>query len=167
MVENFSNLIFIAVALAVFIGRSVVQAKKRQKEEEEEKKNPKPKPKPQVQGQRPKVHTLHFEEDGEDDYVPGYLKKPAPAPKPVPAKVTKKPQTPARTPLPSRSVPTPPQVDRAFPIVPTISSVRPIMPIGALSSGEEGFNLNLNHLSPMQQAVIMSEILGQPKGLTS
>ncbi|MCL2232050.1 MAG: hypothetical protein FWB99_03135 [Treponema sp.] len=153
MFENFSNVIFIAIALAVFIGRTVAQARK----SKEEKKAPPPPP--------PKVAALHFEEKDDDDEL-GYFKKaaaqsvpktPKPArqpPKKQPASLlTKAPALKKDT-----SPPLPSNIDKLFPVKGTAKTLSP--------EEQEGFSLNLNHLSPMKQAVIMAEILGPPKGLT-
>jgi hypothetical protein len=78
MFENFSNLIFIAVAIAVFVGRTVAQAKKKREQEEEA-----PPPPPT------RAPALHFEEKEEDDFVRRIQpsKPKPPAKKPVAAKV--------------------------------------------------------------------------------
>jgi len=144
MFENFSNVIFIAVALAIFVGRTVAQARKKRQEEEEKAKSPVPPPPP-----RPRVQTLHFEEK-DDDYVPGYLKKPAPKPKPS----AKKPQG-----FVSKPVPAPVKVEET----PSIPVIRP----AGMGHSEQGsFSFNLNHLTPLKQAVVMAEILGPPKALS-
>ena len=152
--ENVSNLIFIAVAMAIFIGRTVVQARKKK---EEEKNPPPPPPKPQVQA-------LHFElKDDDEDDIPGYLKKPAAAPV---AKVAKQPVKPTKkqpsslltkaSAVKKKDMPIPANVDKLFQNKGTAV---------AASSEQSGFSFNLDHLSPMKQAVVMAEILGPPKGM--
>jgi len=143
MFENFSNVIFIAVALAVFIGRTIAQAKKKREAEEAEAANP------TAQPASPRIPSVHFDED--DDYVPGYLKKPTPQ---TPGRVAAKP--PKKQ--PAAKVTPPPNVDMLF-------SPARTAPARAASSGREGFSFNLAHLSPMKQAVLMAEILGTPKGM--
>jgi len=155
MFENFSNVIFIAIALAVFIGRTVAQARK---SKEENKKAPPPPP--------PKVQALHFEEKDEDEL--GYFKKAASQPALTKAakpsvKAPQKKQSPslltkAATVKRDTSPPVPANIEKLFPVKGTARA-------GVLSSEQEGFSLNLDHLSPMKQAVVMAEILGPPKGL--
>ena len=146
MFENFSNVIFIAVALAIFIGRTVAQARKKQKE---------PPPPP------PKAPVLHFEDD--DDDIPGYLKKPAPKKQPVKQPVKKQTSSllgkaAAIKKDKDTSPPVPVTADRLFP-----ARAAPLA--GAASQGQEGFTFDLGHLSPMKQAIVMAEILGPPKAL--
>ena len=157
MFENFSNVIFIAVALAVFIGRTVSQARKNKEAKEQKKAAPPPPP-------SPKIQALHFEEKDNDEL--GYFKKAAaqPASKavkpPVKASLKKQPPsllTKASTLKKDTSPPVPSNIDKLFPVKGTART---------LSSEQEGFSFNLDHLSPMKQAVIMAEILGPPKGLT-
>ena len=149
MFENFSNVIFIAVALAVFIGRTIAQARKKREAEESDQEAAKARP------ASPRVPPVHFEDD--DDYIPGYLKKPTPqTPNRVAAKSPKK-QSAAKVAPVVKSEPTPPaNVDMLF---------SPARPSRTASSDREGFSFNLDHLSPMKQAVLMAEILGTPKGM--
>ena len=133
---SFPNLIFFALAIAVFIGRTLVAAKKRKTE---------PPPPP------PKVPALHFEQD--DDDIPGYLKTPRPAAKA--AKTAPKKQPAAVKPAPAKDTP---PADK-------IAPVKGTLPPGSLAAGQADFTLNLAHLSPMKQAVVMAEILGPPKGM--
>jgi len=130
MFDNFSNLIFIAVAVAIFIGRTLTEAKRK-------KKAPPPPP------QRPAVPALHSEEE------PATRPLPKPKPKPAPKK-----QQPALAPR-SASV-----------IVDTTPPAKTPVRVGPIAPVQAGFTLNVNHLSPMQQAVVFSEILGPPKGLS-
>ena len=68
-------------------------------------------------------------------------------------------------------VPTPPPklavlAPEAFP--PAAASgvkLAPGRPVAAAPSGHKDFTLNLSHLSPLKQAVVMAEILGPPKGM--
>jgi len=143
MFENFSNLIFIAVMLAIFIGRTVLQARKKKDEEAEQEKAPPPPP-------RPRVQALHFEVKDDDDV--GYVKKP-------PVRTAKQPiKKPAAKTVSSikKEIAPPPNVEKLFPIKGTARAV---------SSEQAGFSFNLDHLSPMKQAVVMAEILGPPKGM--
>ncbi|MCL2381454.1 MAG: hypothetical protein FWC64_07645 [Treponema sp.] len=154
MFENFSNVIFIAVALAIFIGRTVAQARKKREAEEEEARNPQQKP------AAPRVPPVHFQEKDDDDYVPGYLRKPAAAQgaagSRTAAKPTKKP-----SPLAAKAAPALKMDILPEPAPAPAVSVRPWV----AASGRREFAFNLNHLSPLKQAVVMAEVLGQPKGM--
>jgi len=143
MFENFSNLIFIAVALAIFIGRTVAQARRNREAEAEKEKAPAPPP-------RPRVQALHFEDD--DDA--GYVKKPA-----APVRTAKQPiKKPVVKPVSTlkKEIAPPANVEKLFPIKGTAR---------AAVSEQAGFSFKLDHLSPMKQAVVMAEILGPPKGM--
>jgi len=136
MPEEVLNLIIIAVPLAIFIGRIVVNARN--------KRNPPPKP------AQPHI-PVHFED--EDD---GYFRKRATA-STTPVKATAvKPRvhtaptlsaTPTKSAMPTKSAPPAPGRNA----------------VGAAASGQ--FTFNLNHLSALKQAVVMAEILGPPKGM--
>jgi hypothetical protein len=73
--------------------------------------------------------------------------KPPPAKKPT-AKVA---------PAAKAAVPLPESLDRLFP-------ARVSIPTTVSTAGQK-FSFNLEHLSPLRQAVIMAEILGPPKAL--
>jgi hypothetical protein len=45
---------------------------------------------------------------------------------------------------------------------PPVVMTRPVTPV---AQPRKDFSFNLNHLSPLKQAVIMSEVLGQPVGM--
>ena len=84
-----------------------------------------------------------FEDDDyyeEDDYV-----KPAPKPLPKPAMPFVAPRTDIPPPAKVNTTPAP----------------------AAPQPEKKDSPLNLNHLSPMKQAVVMAEVLGPPKALTS
>ena len=142
MFENFSNLIFIAVAIAIFVGRTVAQAKKKREQEEEA-----PPPPP------PRAPALHFEEKEEDDFV-RRIQPPKPKPpakKPVAAKVASSAKKDAAPPTIT--------AEQLFPAR--------AMPIVIPAQRQEEFSFNLSHLSPLKQAVLMAEILGPPKALST
>ncbi|MDR0512795.1 MAG: hypothetical protein LBG93_06805 [Treponema sp.] len=145
MFENFSNLIFIAIALAIFIGRTVARARKEREEAADEKKAAPPPP-PQ-----PRVQSLHFEEKERDEGrkapAAAKLAKP-PAKKPAPKVV----QQPTR-----REIPPAITAEQLFP-------ARAVAPVAAVRQ-QDDFSFNLGNITPLQQAVVMSEILGPPKGL--
>ena len=144
MFENFSNLIFIAVALAIFVGRTVVRARKEREEGEAEKAAPPP---------QPKVQSLHFEEKERATTRKAQAPAKAPAKKPVPA---------ARLAQSARrESPVAITADQLFP-------VRAAAPVAAVQQqpGDFSFNFgNLGNITPLQQAVVLSEILGPPKSL--
>ena len=150
MFENFPNLIFIAVALAIFVGRTVAQARKRRESEEKSAAGADSRPKPTARPAAPRLPPIHFE-DNDDDYVPGYLKKPSPVKPPVKKPAAKPVPAMAKTPIPP-----PANLDKLFPA--RAQSVE--------AAGQE-FSFNLGHLSPLKQAVIMAEILGPPKALNT
>ena len=147
MFGSSSNIIFILIFMAVMIARTIFEARKK-------KKAPPPPP------QRPRVQPLHFEEKEE---AAGAL---------VTRSVTAAPAAKSAG-KPRKKTAPPAQVNNAASLAETASqpvSVRePLQVIEnrqTVSQGQQGFALNLSHLSPMKQAVVMAEILGQPKGLS-
>lgn len=162
--ENLSNLIFIAVAVAIFAGRTISQARKKREEAEEAEKKRQQQPQ-QAQRrqprQEPRIAPLHFQEkDEDDDYIPGYLKKPTPSVKAAKSASKKSPGIAARTVVPVRDTsPTQIDIERLF------AAARPARP-AATPEGGQGFTFNLSRLTPLQQAVVMAEVLGPPKSLT-
>ncbi|MCL2602274.1 MAG: hypothetical protein FWD91_05620 [Treponema sp.] len=158
MFENFSNVIFIAVALAIFLGRTIAQARKQRAEEEKntaEGASAEPEYEPMARQKTRRTPLVLLEEE-EDDYIPGYLKKPSSVSpvKPPAKKQAAKPAAPkAPPPLPS------PSFDELFPMKASAAA--------RTSSAGQDFAFNLNHLSPLKQAVIMAEVLGPPKALSS
>ena len=152
MFDNFSNLIFIAVALAVFIGRTVVEAKR--------KKAPPP--------EKPKIPALHFE--GDDEEVVQYFRSdeaPPPPPPPPPPKVVAKPKPKRTTPNLTKFAPIAPKEVFLPSTADKAAAAKVIAPPVVGQTGLDGLGrLNLSHLSPMKQAVVMAEILGQPKGMS-
>ena len=137
MFDSPYNVVFIIIIIAVFIGRMVVEAKR--------KKAP-----PRA---APKIPALHFEEDEE-----------AVQPAAKTAGKTKKKHAPAAhaiyTPLFPEADAPPPSLTGA-----KSSPAKENVKTAAAPLGQRGFALNLNHLSPMKQAVVMAEILGPPKGM--
>jgi hypothetical protein len=139
MFDTVINLIIILIPAAIVVGRIVVGARN--------KRNPPPAP------AQPKI-PVHFEDD--ENYFKRY----------IPAKVT-----PARKPETRPHVPTPPpklatRAPEAFPPA-AGSGVTPLpaRQAAAAPSGHKDFTLNLSHLSPLKQAVVMAEILGPPKAM--
>jgi hypothetical protein len=103
------------------------------------KRNPPPKP------AQPRI-PVHFEDD--DNY---FRKQP-----PVKASETK-PRVPT-TLVPNETFP--PAAGSGVKSAPGRQAVAAAAP-----SGHRDFTLNLSHLSPLKQAVVMAEILGPPKGM--
>ncbi|MCL2205142.1 MAG: hypothetical protein FWB82_01290 [Treponema sp.] len=139
MFENFSNLIFIAIALAIFIGRTVARARKEREEAADEKKAAPPPP-PQ-----PRVQSLHFEEK-----APAATKLAKPPAKKPAAKVVQQPTR--------REIPPAVTAEQLFP-------AKAMAPVAAVRQQDDFSSFNLGNITPLQQAVVMSEILGPPKGL--
>jgi len=160
MFDSFSNIIFIFILVAVFIGRTVAEARK--------KKAPPP--------PAPKVPALHFEEKEEDETLE-YFKKIAAQGKighgavaaPQAVKTAGKTRKKQASALPAQAVnssyitggDTGSYEASGSKSSPAKENVKP----GVYTPGQREFTLNLNHLSPMKQAVVMAEILGQPRGL--
>jgi len=142
----FSNIIFL-IPIALIINRIVRRARA--------KNAPPPKKPPQ-----PYI-PVHFEDDKEDDDL-GYFKNRA-------ATV----EAPQRTPAPA-----PPRRGRSQKNVAVPFTQKPEFSAGAqptpvvsrtvtpVAQPRRGFSFDLNHLTPLKQAVVMSEILGQPKGMS-
>jgi hypothetical protein len=105
-------------------------------------------------------------QDADDDDVPHWERaKKAPVAKPEPVK--RKPLVPLVTAIVPTLAPT------ITPITPAITSYqeelsvpKPHVSVATRASVNRGrVSLNLSHLSTMQQAVVMAEILGAPKAL--
>ena len=142
MFDSFSNIIFIFVALTIFIVRAIVQAKKKPEE---------PPPIP-----------VHFE-DEEPEYFKNTHGSAAVTP---PLAQAKTHQTKAAlSVLPLQTNISLPSVSAAVKTDGSKIPQAPGRPAGTVPAGQKDFTLNLNHLSPMKQAVVMAEILGTPKGM--
>jgi hypothetical protein len=108
---------------------------------ERNKRNPPPAP------AQPRI-PVHFEDDE------NYFKRQLPAKQPE-----TRPHVPTTPPKLAARVP------EAFPPA-AASGVTPAPGRQAAApSGQKDFTLNLSHLSPLKQAVVMAEILGPPKGM--
>ena len=155
MFESFSNLIFIAILIAISIGRMVMRTRRKTQQP----------PRPAV-SQIPPVHFENREEEEipeQGHWVRNNIKEKAATATPAVRPRAKARQT--------NTVPTPSLASSALPSKvdggPLSSSVRPIpAPRRTTGEGQTGFSLNISHLSPMKQAVIMAEILGPPRGMT-
>lgn len=145
----FSNIGFIILAIVIFTGRAIIQARK--------KRNPPPK-KPVAKRAPPKPKiSVHFEDDKEPDY----FRAKAPARVSRPKAVFAGPEsTIFRESLATeKSIGRPGQAsfDNPYPKSQAI-------PAAGKASPEKGY-ARIGQLSPLKQAVIMAEILGPPKSL--
>ena len=143
--DSIFNLVIILIPLSIFIGRAIVQARA---------KHEKRPPAPPI--------TVHFEDDEPSREI-GHWVVPdapvAPAARAVkgPASKIKKTKTLV---TPGLGVISLPKVDKV--IKAPVSAPQAVKPV-AQPAAQGSFNLN--HLSPLKQAVVMSEILGPPKAL--
>jgi hypothetical protein len=144
MFESFSNVIFIAIALAIFIGRTVAQARKAQ--------NAKSKTPPPPPPAKPRVQALHFEET------------PRPAKKPQAGKTPK--QTPVKKPQLALQggIASPTFVEMPSTLNTQPEAVKIPPPISAALQNRGEFVFAFNQLSSLKQAVVMAEVLAPPKG---
>jgi len=154
--DEYFNIIIFLIPLAIFIGRAVSTARNRGKNAPETVSENKPTP-------------LHFEEDGDwEEEYPDREKKAtardlyyqgAPPPKPSP------PMNPLGTyPLEEKVEPFPSFSVASRTVSRTVSNLVEA-PVQTVNKTEFPGTLNIKHLSVLKQAVVMSEILGTPKGL--
>ena len=155
--DEYLNIIIFLIPLAIFIGRAVSSARNKGKNAAElpEEKRPTP---------------LHFEEDKEwEEEYPDQAKKAtardlyyqgAPPPKPLP------PMNPLGSsfPLEEKVEPFPSFSVASRTVSRTVSNLVEA-PVQLVNKTEFPGTLNIKHLSVLKQAVVMSEILGTPKGL--
>ena len=136
MGDSLFNIIIVLIPVAIFIGRIVLQAQAKRRPEPPRRQPPIP---------------VHFEDDDDDEDEDNRQFAPAAVPKQVINRaVSNKDRPVTYSPPPSAdSAPKPPPVIKA-----KASSAEPV----------HGF-LDLNHLPPLKQAVVMAEILGPPKAL--
>ena len=154
MFESYSNLIFIAVLMAISLARFIVRARK--------KPSPPPPRAPSAQFQKKEeavvIEQGHWVRKDADQIK---VKAAAPAARPaVKARQTKAPFTPS---LVSAALAPEGSIGSLSAGAAPASGKNPRG--GALSVEQTGVSFNLNHLSPMKQAVVMAEILGPPKGM--
>jgi len=137
--DNPFNIFIIIVIVVVFIGRVIIQATK------------KPEKPPEI--------PVHFEDD-EPEYptVRTPVRSAAASPLSQAAKLSQNRPLAQTARLPS--------IKTAGAAAQKASPAGQNTPAGPVSPQQNSFALNLNRLSPMQQAVIMAEILGTPKGLS-
>jgi len=172
MSDSFPNVIFIIAALVIFIGRTILGVKKK-------KKDPPPPVPVREKIQEDDDFRPHWERTSETHGVQKVTGKAAapessrvrqiqpPKPKKVLSTIKKGTASkglsagfnkPAYQSSIAASYSTPSAS------LPNKSSARSIS-AGSNSREQKAFPLNLDHLSPMKQAVIMAEILGTPKGM--
>ena len=172
MFDNFTTVIFIIIAIVVFVGRTMAEARK-QKNAPPRKTGEAAPHEEEFKSSGERIGPVHFEIKEEEDrkisavqHAQQHSKKPAPV----------KAKTPgvsgpgfsgqgisdfgfagsdlfkSQTAVPDRSY--------------AASSVaKPAAPGHAAAQGQGGLHINLGKLSALQQAVVMAEILGPPKGL--
>ena len=148
MFKSISEYIFFLIPVAIVIGRIVSQARRKHA------------PPPERKISKPDI-PVHFEDDDNDsDYYdePGYLRGSDASSQ---TKAKSEPQKTFSASLFSPKADFSPLSPGAA--IPKTAQTRESPPV---TPGQEEFFLNLNHLSPMQQAVVMAEILGQPKGIS-
>jgi hypothetical protein len=163
MSDSFSNLIFIALAIAVFVGRTILQAKK--------KREPPPRIPPvhfmdkkgtPVQRKTPvqkRASFLEYKEQEEDVFTYAFSRGSSEF---FRDSVTSDVAASGASAVPAAS-----QNGKTIRQTQTVLVPTPVSGPRASQKyqGQRGFVLNLNHLSPMKQAVVMAEILGTPKGM--
>ena len=135
MFDSIFDNIFFLIPIAIIIGRVVIQAKKKQQA---------PPPAPKI--------PVHFEDD-EGAEGAAVLRLPKAALK-KPRKIKRPPAIPVEAPGVSRGNAVPAEALAQEAPAPVKSA-----PV------QNDFAFNLNHLSPLKQAVIMAEVLGPPKGI--
>jgi len=146
MGDTFLNVLFIVVVAVVFIGRTILSAKKKKE------------PPPKV------VIPVHFEDD-----EPAYFKNKAAneSPRTTTAKPAIKKAPALALPLSTiTEIPLSNQVQSARKTPDASQAKTGPVRVPVPTPEQQRFPLNLNHLSPLKQAVVMAEILGPPKGLS-
>jgi hypothetical protein len=145
MVDSIFNIIIVLIPMAVLIGRLVLQAQAKRRPGTPPKKQP---PIP--------VHFEDYDDEEERQFVPSAVPT---------SEITQRDSVDAHSSLISmESEPDPlPQRKAELPSggEPRAFAARSV----ASSSGPAQFFLNLSHLAPMKQAVVLAEILGPPKGI--
>jgi hypothetical protein len=140
MFGSLSNLIFILIPLAVFIGRIVVQARSKRE------------PPPRI--------PVHFEDDDSELFEPHVKDTPLNYKDALKAALKSGSSSFGSTVVrKDLKFDSPKEFDHA-PV--TFPSVRVDVPA---PPKQKEFTLKLDHLSPMQQAVVLAEVLGPPKAL--
>ena len=145
--DSIFNYVIFLIPIAILINRFVQRAKA---------KNAPPPPKKP----KPAYVPVHFEVDSDDDDL-GYFKNRAAtleAPQPQrPAPVAQRRKTQKNVAVPFAQKP-----EFQGGAQPPVVMTRPVTPV---AQPRRDFSFNLSHLSSLKQAVIMSEVLGQPKAM--
>ena len=106
---------------------------------------------------------VHFEVDtntADDDDSSAYFRKRNAA-----EDTPLRPQTTRRKAQKNVAAPFTPKPELLSTAVPIPQAAVPLRNLGPASQTRRSFEFELNHLSALKQAVVMSEILGQPKGM--
>ena len=151
MFNSLANILIVLIPLSIFIGRAIVEARSKRA------------PPPRI--------PVHFEDDDEPEYFKRKTSAhSAEASNTQAAKTARRQKV-----LPSSaSIVTTAfssEGDTGSSLVSTAAGSPRAAPArrntgtGTDSPERKDFVLNLNHLSPMKQAVVMAEILGPPKGM--
>jgi len=141
MFDSLPNLLFLLIPLAIFIGRMIIEARKKGEG------NP----------LNPRNNPLHFEDKDEEDESPRREHIPVPVPAPVP----KPPSQGYKSFLPnSETLFRSGSVAAASPVIPVANNALSTAPVR-----QKSLPVSISRLSPMKQAVVMAEVLGTPKGL--
>ena len=149
MLDSFFNVLIIIAVITIFIGRTVAEARKK-------KKAPPPK--------QPRVEAIHFEEEKEED-TSEYFKNLA-----AQGTAGRGAQAAAQAKVRKSNAALASKGKVSLQKAPLVTEPKPPVVkenVGALllAPAQREFTLNLNHLSPLKQAVVLAEILGQPKGM--
>ena len=145
MFDSVFNYIIFLIPLAIFIGRLVVQARGKH--------------------EAPQNIPVHFEDDDESEYFKGLNPPEVQTPGLAGAQTPVSPPQARAVKRVTRSQLVNPQLVNPQINVPVPEPVVMETISHRAAPGKENFTLNLNHLSPLKQAVIMAEVLGPPKGL--
>jgi hypothetical protein len=145
--DSVFNYVIFLIPIAILVSRFVNRARA--------KNAPPPKKPPQ-----PYI-PVHFEDDGDDDDS-GYFKNRAAA---AAADAPQRAQVSRRKTQNQKTIATPftPKPEFFEPIQPSLAAAKTV---AVLHPPRPDFTFSFNHLSPLKQAVVMSEILGQPKGIS-
>ena len=144
-IDSIFNYVIFLIPIAILINRFIRRAKA---------KNAPPPAKPPP----PRV-PVHFEDDDDDEFAAYFKNRNAEvedAPKRVQA-----PSPPRRKVQKNVAVPFTQKPEFSGGSQPPVVMARPVLPVAP----RREFSFDLNHLSPLKQAVIMSEILGEPRGM--
>ena len=156
------NLIIVLIPLSIFIGRTVLQARAKARRKQEP---PRPAPVRHEDADVPhweRAEALELKKELQAAIVDMVARgaKASPVKKTQPAQAAFSPSLPSAALIPERDEPA------AVSVVAAVPRVFPANVHAGTRTGSSGQGrINLDHLSPMQQAVVMAEILGSPKGI--